>query len=41
MQFYKSFAKFHGFAIRKENVRCDHDDKIVIRQLVSESRSCI
>ncbi|CAJ2672748.1 unnamed protein product [Trifolium pratense] len=34
IQFYQSFAEFHGFAIRKDYVRRDDDDKIVVRQLV-------
>ncbi|GAU35521.1 hypothetical protein TSUD_155520 [Trifolium subterraneum] len=34
IHFYKSFAEFHGFAMRKDDVRRDDDDKIVVRQLV-------
>ncbi|KAK2403857.1 hypothetical protein QL285_053257 [Trifolium repens] len=30
IQFYKSFAEFHGFATRKDDVRRDHGDKIVV-----------
>jgi hypothetical protein len=34
IQFYKSFAEFHGFVIRKDDVRRDDDGNIVVHQLV-------
>ena len=34
IQFYKAYARFHGFAVRKDDVVKDHEGKIVARRLL-------
>ncbi|XP_058757154.1 putative protein FAR1-RELATED SEQUENCE 10 [Vicia villosa] len=34
IQFYITYAHFHGFAVRKDDVVRDHERKIVVRQLL-------